>query len=53
MTGLTPISLAHEEYNVRQNLDDLKIIANEEKLPWSVYVGAAGMPGELYNNWIP
>jgi len=38
--------LTHEEYNVRQSLQGLKIIENKEKLPWSVYVGAAGMPGK-------
>ncbi|KAL0961263.1 hypothetical protein HGRIS_006226 [Hohenbuehelia grisea] len=38
--------LPFEQYIVRPNLSGLKIIKNEEKLPWSYYVGAAGMPGQ-------
>jgi hypothetical protein len=35
----------HAEYNIRKDLEGLSIIKKEPSLPWSVYVGAAGMPG--------
>ncbi|GLB39900.1 putative N-terminal domain of oxidoreductase [Lyophyllum shimeji] len=42
----------HEEYSVRNNLSGLMKITNEHNLPWSVYVGAAGMPGKTaYMAW--
>jgi hypothetical protein len=34
-----------EEYNIRKSMTGLRILSNELGLPWSVYVGAAGMPG--------
>ncbi|KAF5377886.1 hypothetical protein D9615_006801 [Tricholomella constricta] len=44
--------LSHEEYSVRKNLEGLTTIKNEHNLPWSVYVGAAGMPGKTaYMAW--
>lgn len=30
---------------MRPTLDGLRILENKEGLPWSVYVGVAGMPG--------
>jgi hypothetical protein len=35
-----------EEYFVMNDPTGLRLIKNEENLPWSVYVGAAGMPGK-------
>ncbi|KAH7913966.1 alcohol dehydrogenase [Hygrophoropsis aurantiaca] len=35
-----------EEYSVQQDAKSYQIIENKENLPWSVYVGAAGMPGQ-------
>ncbi|KAF9464072.1 hypothetical protein BDZ94DRAFT_1257474 [Collybia nuda] len=44
--------LTHEEYSVRKGLEGLRIIKKEQNLPWSVYVGAAGMPGmTAYMAW--
>ncbi|KXN88464.1 Zinc-type alcohol dehydrogenase-like protein PB24D3.08c [Leucoagaricus sp. SymC.cos] len=44
--------LTHEEYNVRSTLADLVVIKDNHGLPWSVYVGAAGMPGQTaYVGW--
>jgi len=37
---------AHQEYQTFPSLQMLRILQNKEGLPWSVYVGAAGMPGE-------
>ncbi|KAF8625916.1 hypothetical protein AX17_006642 [Amanita inopinata Kibby_2008] len=37
--------LTHEEYSLHKELGELRIIDNKFNLPWSVYVGAAGMPG--------
>ncbi|KAG6816087.1 hypothetical protein H0H87_008749 [Tephrocybe sp. NHM501043] len=39
-------SLTHEEYSIHKGLDELIIIPNEHKLPWSAYIGVAGMPGK-------
>lgn len=41
--------IPHQEYSVFKDLESqgLVVIENEEGLPWSVYLGAAGMPGEL------
>jgi NADPH-dependent curcumin reductase CurA len=36
---------SHQEYNVIPNLKDLRKL-DDVKLPWEVYVGAAGMPGQ-------
>ncbi|KAG6810945.1 hypothetical protein H0H92_009686 [Tricholoma furcatifolium] len=46
--------IEHQEYSVVKNLTaaGLEIIKNEHGLPWSVYVGAAGMPGKTaYYAW--
>ncbi|KAG5644331.1 putative secondary metabolism biosynthetic enzyme [Asterophora parasitica] len=44
--------LSHEEYSIRKNLEKLEIIKNEHNLPWSVYVGVAGMAGQTaYVGW--
>ncbi|KAF9464080.1 hypothetical protein BDZ94DRAFT_1217248 [Collybia nuda] len=44
--------LTHEEYSVWSNLDWLRVIKREHGLPWSVYLGAAGMPGmTAYMAW--
>ena len=37
---------AFQQYAVLPNIDGLTVVKNEEKLPWSVYVGIAGMPGQ-------
>ena len=36
---------AFQEYSVLSTVECSRILKNEEKLPWSVYVGVAGMPG--------
>jgi len=42
----------HEEYSIRSGLAMLQVIQNEHNLPWSVFVGAAGMPGKTaYMAW--
>jgi len=35
-----------QEYIIRQDVDNLRVIQNEEQLPWSTYVGTLGMPGK-------
>ncbi|KAH7926493.1 NAD(P)-binding protein [Leucogyrophana mollusca] len=41
-----------EEYFVQQDAKAFTVIENKEKLPWSAYVGAAGMPGQTaYSGW--
>ncbi|KAG5350160.1 hypothetical protein C0989_012455 [Termitomyces sp. Mn162] len=45
--------LAHEEYSVCKDLEGLTIIKNEHSLPWSAYVGVAGMPGAWGTSNIP
>ncbi|KAG6867699.1 hypothetical protein C0993_012149 [Termitomyces sp. T159_Od127] len=42
--------IPHREYSVFGDLktQGLMLVGNEEGLPWSVYLGAAGMPGELW-----
>ncbi|KAG6815100.1 hypothetical protein H0H93_010942, partial [Arthromyces matolae] len=47
-------SIPHQEYNIFKDLEStgLIVIENEVGLPWSVYVGAAGMPGKTaYFAW--
>ncbi|KAK7029595.1 hypothetical protein VNI00_014472 [Paramarasmius palmivorus] len=51
-------SLLYQEYNIKQSLKgpepvaDLTVIENKENLPWSVYLGLAGMPGKTaYYGW--
>lgn len=36
---------AFEEYSIHTQLEPLSKIENNYNLPWSVFVGAAGMPG--------
>ncbi|KAF9456064.1 hypothetical protein BDZ94DRAFT_1285900 [Collybia nuda] len=44
--------LTHEEYSVINSLDWLRVIKRDHGLPWSVYLGAAGMPGmTAYMAW--
>jgi len=38
--------LTFQEYNIMANLVGLRIIQKKKELPWSVYIGAAGMPGQ-------
>lgn len=35
-----------QEYDIKKDMFDLRVIENKENLPWSVFVGAAGMPGK-------
>ena len=37
--------IAFQEYTVLYSTKDVRILKNEEKLPWTLYVGVAGMPG--------
>jgi len=43
------IFIEYQQYTLYPNFKEsgLKIIENKEKIPWSNYVGVAGMPGEL------
>jgi hypothetical protein len=34
------------EYKVVQDLSGFRVIPSEPKIPWTVYTGAAGMPGQ-------
>lgn len=43
---LTHALKEHEEYSIRKDVEAFKILKNEAKLPWSTYVGSAGMPGK-------
>ncbi|GLB38790.1 putative N-terminal domain of oxidoreductase [Lyophyllum shimeji] len=44
--------LTHEEYTIHRSFDGFRLLVNEERLPWSVYLGAAGMPGKTaYAGW--
>ncbi|KAF8144001.1 hypothetical protein K438DRAFT_2029327 [Mycena galopus ATCC 62051] len=38
--------VVHQEYMIAPNLEMLEVIEKAPKLDWSVYIGAAGMPGE-------
>ncbi|KAJ7119346.1 NAD(P)-binding protein [Mycena crocata] len=38
--------LEHKEYVIIQNPAALEVVEKDPKLGWSVYIGAAGMPGE-------
>ncbi|KAH7919465.1 alcohol dehydrogenase [Leucogyrophana mollusca] len=41
-----------EEYTIQQDANAFKVVDNKHNLPWSVYVGAAGMPGQTaYTAW--
>ncbi|KDQ64392.1 hypothetical protein JAAARDRAFT_201735 [Jaapia argillacea MUCL 33604] len=35
-----------EEYSIKDDASAYRVLKNEEKLPWSVYLGAGGMPGQ-------
>lgn len=44
--------IPHEEYSIWPTLGNLLPIEDKQGLPWSVYVGAAGMPGQTaYMGW--
>jgi len=46
--GLFP----HKQYNIVSSLKGLRILDNKFNLPWSVYIGVAGMPGKTaYMAW--
>ncbi|KAF8210835.1 alcohol dehydrogenase [Mycena galopus ATCC 62051] len=36
----------HQQYTVLSNMEGLTFLEKDPKLPWTVYVGAAGMPGK-------
>ena len=38
--------LAFQKFFVLPSLEGFRVLENKEKLPWSTYVGAAGMPGQ-------
>ncbi|KAF8219765.1 alcohol dehydrogenase [Tricholoma matsutake] len=41
-----------EEYIIRSSMTRLRVLTNEYRLPWSVYLGAAGMTGKTaYMGW--
>ncbi|KAJ7439110.1 hypothetical protein FB451DRAFT_1415912 [Mycena latifolia] len=44
--------LLHQEYMIAPDMAMLEVIEKDPKLDWTVYVGAAGMPGETaYMGW--
>jgi len=44
--------ILHQEYSILKNMEGLIFIEKDPKLPWTVYVGAAGMPGKTaYMGW--
>jgi NADPH-dependent curcumin reductase CurA len=38
--------IAFVEYWIANDAKKFRILENKEKLPWSLYVGLAGMPGQ-------
>ncbi|KAJ7456098.1 hypothetical protein FB451DRAFT_1564710 [Mycena latifolia] len=45
-------TIPHQEYSVIPTLDGMHIIEKHPTLPWTAYVGAAGMPGKTaYMGW--
>lgn len=43
---------AFAQYFIRPSFDGFRVLENKEGLPWSVYVGVAGMPGQTaYSAW--
>ncbi|KAJ7197932.1 alcohol dehydrogenase [Mycena pura] len=45
-------SIPHQQYAVLANMDGFDFLERNPKLPWTVYVGAAGMPGKTaYMGW--
>ncbi|KAJ6502805.1 hypothetical protein C8R47DRAFT_1039299 [Mycena vitilis] len=46
------MTLLHQEYTVFPDLGYLQIFEKHPNLPWSAYVGAAGMPGQTaFGGW--
>ncbi|KAJ7820955.1 hypothetical protein B0H13DRAFT_1660687 [Mycena leptocephala] len=46
------VNTAHQEYAIIPELGGLQIMEKHPNLPWSVYLGAAGMPGQTaYIGW--
>ncbi|EMD34313.1 hypothetical protein CERSUDRAFT_117192 [Gelatoporia subvermispora B] len=44
--------LLFQEYNVVKDLAEFRLLENKEGLPWTVYVGVCGMPGQTaYYAW--
>ncbi|KAF8074121.1 hypothetical protein FPV67DRAFT_1778639 [Lyophyllum atratum] len=44
--------LTHEEYSIHRSIEQFRLLVNAENLPWSAYLGAAGMPGKTaYMGW--
>lgn len=42
----------HVQYSIRKDLSGLRVIDNKLKLPWSAFIGVAGMPGKTaYMAW--
>lgn len=41
---------AYEEYFVWAKDKQTKLLKNEENIPWSLYIGVAGMPGNLHRH---
>ncbi|TFK65221.1 NAD(P)-binding protein [Pluteus cervinus] len=45
-------TFTHEQFTVQKDLTKFRIIQNSQKLPWSAYIGVAGMPGQTaYYGW--
>ncbi|KAJ7731628.1 hypothetical protein B0H16DRAFT_1427404 [Mycena metata] len=45
-------TILHQEYTVVHGLGALQLMERHPNLPWSVYLGAAGMPGQTaYMGW--
>jgi hypothetical protein len=44
--------IPHQEYNIIAQLQGLSLLEKHPKLPWTAFVGAAGMPGKTaYFGW--
>ncbi|KAJ6550185.1 hypothetical protein B0H19DRAFT_1378803 [Mycena capillaripes] len=44
--------IQHQQYSIISNTEGLTFLERDPKLPWTVYVGAAGMPGKTaYSGW--
>ncbi|KAJ6578181.1 alcohol dehydrogenase [Mycena capillaripes] len=44
--------IPHQQYNIIPNMEGLIFLQKDPILPWTVYVGAAGMPGKTaYMGW--
>jgi len=45
-------SIPHQQYSIIPNMKGFIFLEKDPKLPWTVYVGAAGMPGKTaYMGW--